>query len=185
VGVDGYLGLESGAKGVGPSAHLRAPLPMFFPTPSQRWPLQWRGRTQWWLVWTTVGYVRFPRLCAHRPHHSTGVVLMWPWPSPQVVFVIISDIGIEKMEAQLVSIKDSLSKDVMLVRRLGRMRAYHWHALGMLCCVCCGFAHTAVYPSGPCCARPLPPTSGSEAASRLAWWLSGVTLALPCTSQPW
>jgi hypothetical protein len=106
------------------------------------------------------------------PFHWCGAdhQLMWPWPPYQVVFVIISDIGIEKMEAQLVSIKDSLSKDVMLVRRLGRMRAYCRHAVLCLRALArCGYAHTAVYPSGPCCARPLPPTSGSEAASRLAW----------------
>jgi hypothetical protein len=33
----------------------------------------------------------------------------------QVVFIIISDIGIDKMEAHLVSIKDSLDRDLMLV----------------------------------------------------------------------
>jgi hypothetical protein len=31
------------------------------------------------------------------------------------VFIIISDIGIDKMEAHLVSIKDSLDRDLMLV----------------------------------------------------------------------
>jgi hypothetical protein len=94
--------------------------------------------------------VRFPRLCVHRPHHSTSVVLMWTWPPFQVVFVIISDIGIEKMEAQLVSIKDSLSKDVMLVRQLGRIRAYCWHA------VLCLLWARALWVCSHCCVSVWP-----------------------------